>query len=101
MFRYAHSYLGQREAAEEVAQDVYLVAFGVVAGVALFLAFGHFLKWLWAVTVADIFGWREISFWRPGVSCPLSQILLKANFTSSAGRSRRAARSDSHEAPAP
>src|SRR5262245_17291687 len=24
VFRYAHSYLGQREAAEEVAQDVYL-----------------------------------------------------------------------------
>jgi hypothetical protein len=70
-----------------------LIAFGVVGGVALFVAFGHFLTWLWAVTVSDIFGWKEISFWQAWGLVLLSQILLKANFTSSTSRSARRPRS--------
>ena len=76
-----------------------LLAFGVLGGLALFIVLGHLLKWLWAVTVSDIFGWKEISFWQAWGLMLLSQILLKTNFTSSTRRPVRPRRSPD-EAPA-
>ena len=64
------------------ARIALLVAFGL----ALFAALGHAMAWLWAQTVSDLFGWKEISFWQAWGLILLSQILFKANVSSSASR---------------
>lgn len=83
-----------------VARRVALGVAGAVAVSTAFIVCGFLVKWLWAATVSDIFGWKEISFWQAWGLLLLSQILLKANFTSSTRRSRRGRRSRSEASPA-
>ena len=37
---------------------------GIVAFIALALVFGWVVQFLWNTTVADMFGWSEISYWQ-------------------------------------
>ena len=71
----------------------------VLGAIVLFFVLGHVVAWLWAVTVADIFAWKEISFWQAWGLILLSQILFKANLSSgssgaSSGRKKKKARGD-------
>lgn len=60
----------------------WLVPTILVVGTAAFIGFGHLFVWLWRVTVVDLFGWKEVSFWQAWGLIALSQILFKANMHS-------------------
>jgi hypothetical protein len=71
----------------------WIVPLAVAVGVGLFFGLGHLVVWLWRVTVSDIFGFKQISFWQAWGLILLSQILFKANMqpTTRTGRWRRRA----------
>jgi len=77
---------------------IWLVPLGAFVGVGLFIGLGFLVVWLWRVTVGDIFGFKEISFWQAWGLMLLSQILFKAHMQSNlrsmhARHSQRAAES--------
>ena len=71
----------------------WLIPLGMVMGVGFFLGIGTLVAWLWRVTVADIFGFKLISFWQAWGLLLLAQFLFKANMqpTTRTGRWRRTA----------
>ena len=58
---------------------IWLVPLGMIAGTGLFIGLGFLVVWLWRVTVADLFGFKLISFWQAWGLMLLSQILFKAH----------------------
>lgn len=58
---------------------IWLAPLGALAGVGLFIGLGFLVAWLWRVTLADIFGFKLISFWQAWGLMLLSQILFKAH----------------------
>ena len=70
---------------------IWLVPLGMLAGTGLFIGLGFLVVWLWRVTLADLFGFKLISFWQAWGLILLSQILFKANMqpTTRTGRWRR------------
>lgn len=57
----------------------WLIPVGLVVGAGLFLGVGHLVRWLWSVTLVDIFGIKPISFWQAWGLMLLSQFLFKAH----------------------
>ena len=56
-----------------------------------FFGIGKLVEWLWRVTLVDIFGIKQISFWQAWGLILLAQIFFKANMqpTTRTGRWRR------------
>lgn len=80
---------------------LWLVPLGMIAGTGMFIGMGFLVRWLWRVTVADIFGWKLISFWQAWGLILLSQILFKAHVQSTMGGAmRRKAMREHWDAPA-
>ena len=67
----------------------------------LFIGLGYLVVWLWANTVSDLFGWKEISFWQAWGLILLSQILFKANLSSGGGSGSSSNRKKRAAAPMP
>lgn len=61
---------------------IWLVPLGAFVGVGLFIGLGFLVAWLWRVTLVDIFGVKQISFWQAWGLMLLSQILFKAHMQS-------------------
>ena len=70
---------------------IWIVPLGMIAAAGMFLGVGFLVRWLWRVTLGDIFGVKAISFWQAWGLILLSQILFKANMQRnvSAGRMHR------------
>jgi len=63
----------------------WLIPVGSVVGVGGFIGLGFLLKWLWRVTLVDIFGIKEISFWQAWGLILISQFLFKTHITGRTG----------------
>jgi amino acid permease len=61
---------------------IWLVPVGAFVGVGLFIGLGFLVVWLWRVTLVDIFGVKQISFWQAWGLMLLCQILFKAHMQS-------------------
>jgi hypothetical protein len=70
---------------------VWIVPLALAAAVGFFFGLGFLVKWLWRVTLVDLFAVKPISFWQAWGLVLLSQILFKANMrpTTRTGRWRR------------
>lgn len=67
----------------------WIAPLAIAAGVGLFFGLGHLVRWLWLVTLVDIFGIKPISFWQAWGLMLLAQILFKANVQPTARTRRR------------
>jgi hypothetical protein len=57
----------------------WIAPLGLLAAIGLFLGLGTVVRWLWRVTLVDIFAIKPISFWQAWGLILLSQILFKAH----------------------
>ena len=57
----------------------WIAPLALAAVVGIFFGLGHLVRWLWLVTLVDIFGIKAISFWQAWGLILLSQILFKAH----------------------
>jgi len=69
---------------------VWIIPLAMIAAVAFFFGIGNLVKWLWRVTLVDIFAIKPISFWQAWGLLLLAQFLFKANMqpTTRTGRWR-------------
>lgn len=69
---------------------IWIIPLVMIAAVGFFFGIGNLVKWLWRVTLVDIFAIKPISFWQAWGLLLLAQFLFKANMqpTTRTGRWR-------------
>ena len=57
----------------------WIAPIAIAGAFGLFVGIGFLMTWLWRVTISDIFGVKNISFWQAWGLLLLGQLLFKAN----------------------